>query len=404
MVAQARALTAFRSRDFRLLWSGQTVSMIGDAAFVVALGWRAFSLSGSGALGLVLTLQAVGMLATLLVGGALADRVSRRALMVASDIARAALVAGLAGAEALGDPSTALLGGLALAMGLASGFFMPAFGGIVPLVVEAPQLGSANALIGISRQLSLVVGPALAGILFDPVGPAAVFALDAVSFLVSAALVLAARPRAYEREESPAGPLRSIGEGIRYVASERWLWVTIALFSLFLMVVIAPVQVLMPEIVDEHFDRGVRAYGLFFSAQGLGMICGALLFAHLDPHRRRGVLSYLLWTANAVLVLCVVLSPWFTVALGLAVLRGACLGFGIATWDTMLMQLVPEGLLARVISVDYFGSLGLMPLGLAFAAAAGSVADPRLVIGVGAAATAVLFAAMLPARWLRAVD
>src|SRR3989304_1594591 len=162
MAIRLPVLPAFGSRDFRLLWSGQTVSVIGDAAFFVALGWTTFKLEGSGALGVVLMLQAVGMLATLLVGGALADRYPRRALMIASDLVRGVLVGVLAVLDFGGGLSIELLATIALLQGVAGGFFMPAFGGIVPLVVEQPQLASANALIGISRQVSLIVGSALA--------------------------------------------------------------------------------------------------------------------------------------------------------------------------------------------------------------------------------------------------
>lgn len=400
---RARALVAFQSRDFRLLWSGQTVSMVGDAAFLVAIGWLTYSLSGSGALGVVLMLQAVGLILTLLAGGALADRFSRRKLMVVSDLARAGVVGGLVVIQATGNATVPVLGAVALVMGLAGGFFMPAFGGIVPLVVEQEHLSSANALIGVSRQLSLVVGPALAGVLYDPIGPAAVFGLDAASYLFAAALVWRARPRPYEREERQ-GALREVAAGIRYVASVPWLWVTIALFSIFLMVVIAPVQVLLPELVAEHFDRGVGAYGLVFAAQGVGMVLGALAFAHLAPTRHRGVLSYALWTVTAAGIVLFVLSPWFGLALAIAVARGVALGFGIAVWETMLMALVPEGLLSRVISVDYLGSIGLMPIGLVAAAAASELASPEALLVAGAGASTLMFAACLPARWLRAVQ
>src|SRR5207237_2034074 len=96
--SRARVLRAFQSRDFRLLWTGQAISLLGDAAFVVALGWRTFTLTGSArSLGLVLTFQGVGVLTTVLVGGALADRYDRRTLMLVSDFARFAVIAGLAG-------------------------------------------------------------------------------------------------------------------------------------------------------------------------------------------------------------------------------------------------------------------------------------------------------------------
>src|SRR5712692_5289865 len=132
-----RALSAFASRDFRLLWGGQAVSFIGDAAFLVAIGWRVTTMTGSaGSLGFVLALNSAAILATLLWGGVLADRHSRRLLMIGSDLARAALVAALAVIDGTGHLAMSNVLALAVLIGLADGFFYPAFGGIVPLVVE----------------------------------------------------------------------------------------------------------------------------------------------------------------------------------------------------------------------------------------------------------------------------
>lgn len=402
-LVRGRAFLAFRSRDFRLLWSGQTVSMIGDTALFVAAGWKAFTLGGAQAVSVVLTLQAVGLLATLLLGGALADRYSRRALMVASDVLRCALVSVLVVLDATGALTTGRMAAVALGVGLAAGFFMPAFGGLVPLVVEQPQLASANALIGTSRQASLVVGPALAGLLYDEVGSAVVFALDAASFLVSMALVLLARPRVVEREPGE-GPIREIAAGLRYVASVPWLWITIGLFSVFLMVAIAPYQVLMPRLIADHFGRGVGAYGVLMTCQGAGMIVGTLAFGQWSPRRRRGYLAYAGWIGAAAFLAGVALAPWYELAAAFAGVRGACLGFGIALWGTMLMELVPDRLLSRVISVDYFGSLGLMPLGLVLAGGAASLASSQLLLTGGAALSTALFALALLHPRIRGVD
>jgi MFS family permease len=138
-------LVAFTSRDFRLLWSGQTVSFVGDAAFIVALGWRVTDLTGkASSLGFVLALESLAMLTTLLWGGVLADRHSRRLLMIGSDVARAAVIAAFCVLEATGHMSLTVILVLAALFGLADGFFQPAFQGIVPLVVETPMLPSAN--------------------------------------------------------------------------------------------------------------------------------------------------------------------------------------------------------------------------------------------------------------------
>src|SRR5262249_23535851 len=142
---------AFRHRDFRLLWTGQVVSAIGDAAFYTALGWRAFTLVGSQQLGIVFVCNGIGLLTTLLIGGALADRLPRRTMMIASDLARCGVIVSLALIDAGGGLTFPILAGLAFLAGLGDGFFFPAFGGIVPLVVESENLPSANSLIGVSR-------------------------------------------------------------------------------------------------------------------------------------------------------------------------------------------------------------------------------------------------------------
>ena len=402
-LTRARVLQAFRSRDFRLLWLGQAVSLVGDAAFLTALGWRTFTLVGAGRLGIVLVCQASALLATLLIGGALADRTSRRAMMIASDLARFGAVGALAAVDASGHLSFTWIIVLATLMGLGDGLFFPAFGGVVPSLVEPAHIPSANSLIGVARWGSLLLGPMVAAFLYHAAGSATVFSADAASFLVSAGLVALTRPRPGERQEK-VGAVREIREGVRYVAGVPWLWVTIALFAVVLMLQFAPQQVLLPKLVSEHWGRGVGAYGFLTSMLGLGTVIGTLLFGHLQPRRRRGVLSYRLWLVNSLAIAGLVLSPWYELAGVLAVVRGACIGFSVAVWETMLMELVPERLLSRVVSLDYLGSFGLMPVGLAFSAGIAGLAAPGTIIAAGALVSAVLFALTLTRPWLGAVD
>ena len=396
-------LAAFRSRDFRLVWSAQAISLVGDAAFVTALGWRTFTLAGSGKLGLVLACQALAMLTTVLIGGALADRTERRMMMIASDLARFAAVGALAAVDASGHLTFPILLVLAILMGLGDGFFYPAFGGIVPLLVEPSAIPSANALIGVARWTSVLIGPSLAALVYGGAGSATVFALDAASFLCSAALLRLARPRPLEPAPSE-GTLREILAGVRYVSRIPWLWVTICLFAVVLMLQFAPQQVLMPKLVSHHFHRGVGAYGLLVSLIGVGTVTGTLLFGQLQPRRRRGLISYSLWLVNSLCIAGLVLSPWYELAGLLAVVRGTCIGFSIAVWETMLMELVPEQMLSRVVSLDFFGSFGLMPLGLALSAAVAGTAAPGTIIAGGALVSAFLITAALTRPWLRAVD
>jgi MFS family permease len=400
----ARVLRAFRSRDFRLLWTGQAISLLGDAAFVVALGWRTFTLTGSArSLGFVLTLQGVGLLSTVLVGGALADRYDRRTLMLVSDAARFAVIGALAAVDATGHLGIGSLAAIAFVEGLATGFFTPALGGLIPLVVEEPGLGSANALIGMARQGSYLIGPSVASLLYGFAGATVVFGFNAVSYLVSFAFVYATRPRVAERGAAE-GTLREIGAGIRYVAGIPWLWLTISLFAFVLMFQWAPIQVLTPKLVREHFHLGVGAYGLVFSLIGAGMIIGSVLVGQLNPRRRRGLISYLIWMLNSVLVIVFALSPWYPLAVVAAFLRGICIGFGVTVWETMLMQLVPQHMLSRVVSLDWFGSLGLTPFGLLLVGAISGLAAPGTIIALGACISIVIVGSGLLSRQIRTID
>ena len=400
---RGRAFQALRHRDFRLLFSGQAVSLVGDAAFLTALGWKTFTIAGAGKIGLVLSVQGAGLLTTLLIGGALADRYERRRMMILSDVWRFVAVGTLAVLDAtghLGLGSLVVLAGLA---GLGDGLFYPAVGGIIPLVVDRAHLPSANSLMGVARWGGFVVGPALAGFLYHGAGSAWVFAIDALSFLVSGALMLLARPRAVEVEPS-VGTVREIREGATYVSRIPWLWVTITLFAVILMLQLAPQQVLLPKLVKDHFGRGVGAYAALSAMVGVGTVCGTLLFGHLQPRRRRGVISYWLWLINSLAIAGMALSPWYALAGGLALTRGICIGFGVAVWETMLQEIVPARLLGRVISLDFFGSFGLMPIGLALWGAIAGVAPPGPMIAAGALVSAGMITVVLTRPWLRAVE
>jgi MFS family permease len=400
-LAGVRTLQAFRSRDFRLVWSGQTVSLIGNAAFLVAVGWKTLEITGSaGSLGIVLAAEGLAMLATLLIGGALADRYERRRLMIVSDLARLAVVGTLCVVDASGNLTFPLLIAFAVGVGLGDGFFHPAFGGIVPLVVEKPNLASANAMIGISRQMSFMIGPALAAGLYGLTGSATVFAFDAATFAVSLWLLWLARPRAIDPEPGE-GTFKEIVAGARYVASVPWLWITIALAAVVLMLVMAPLQALMPQLIKDNFDRGVGSYGLIFTFQAAGMVLGTIIFGQTNPRRHRVVLTYVAWAVNDVCTILFALSHMYEVAVALVFVRGALIAYGIAIWETVLMELVPENRLSRVISLDFFGSLGLTPVGYALAAVLAGVFAPASIIVAGASIAMVLWLAPLTLRSVR---
>jgi predicted MFS family arabinose efflux permease len=254
-----------------------------------------------------------------------------------------------------------------------------------------------------ARQASLLIGPTFAGLMYGFAGSTVVFGFNALSYLISFGFVFATRPRTAERAES-VGTLREIWAGIRYVTEIPWLWVTITLFAFVLMFQWAPIQVLTPKLVRNHFHLGVGAYGVIFSMLGAGMIIGAITFAQMNPRRRRGLISYLIWMVNSLLVVAFALSPWYSVALVVSFLRGICIGYGVAVWETMLMELVPQHMLSRVVSLDWFGAFGLTPFGLLAAGAVSNYFAPGPIIAGGAVISMCLVGAGLLSRQIREID
>jgi MFS family permease len=390
-------VAAFGSRDFRLLWGGQTVSFVGDAAFIVALGWRVTDLTGkASSLGFVLALESLAMLTTLLWGGVLADRWSRRLLMISSDLARAVVIAAFAALDATGHLSLDAILVLALLFGFGDGFFQPAFSGIVPLVVEQPLLPSANSWLGIARNGSAIVGPAIAAALYGTLGPTVVWAIDAASFVVSAVALWLARPRVSAAAE-PLGVRRELAAGFRYVMSVPWIWTGIGAATVILMIAMAPYTALLPRVVQHHYHRGVGSYGLLFSAMAAGMVVGSLGWAKWHPRRGRVVVCFASFGLNDIGIAVVALSPWYPLAVAAAAWRGVWIGVGIAAWTTLVTELVPERLLSRVFSFDYFGSMGLTPVGFALAGAAAAVVAPTAILAVGGAVGSALW--FVPLTW-----
>jgi MFS family permease len=401
-VPRQGTFVAFSSRDFRLIWGGQTVSFVGDAAFIVALGWRVTDLTGkASSLGFVLALESLAMLLTLLWGGVLADRYSRRLLMIGSDVARACVIAAFFGLEATGHVNLQVILVLATLFGLADGFFQPAFSGIVPLVVEQPMLPSANSWLGVARNGAAIVGPGIAAALYHTSGPSVVWAIEAASFLVSAAALWLARPRVFEPGPT-LGMRRELGEGVRYVLSEPWMWTGIAAATVILMVAMAPFTALLPRVVQVHYHRGVGAYGAIFSAMAAGMVAGSLVWAKWHPARHRVIVCFAAFGINDIGIVVLALSPWYGLALAAAAWRGLWIGIGGSAWMTLMSELVPERLLSRASSIDFFGSIGLTPVGFVLAGVVATLVAPTTVLAVGGAVGALLWFAPLTWRRVRA--
>jgi MFS family permease len=343
------------------------------------------------------------MLGTTLLAGALADRTDRKYVLISADAMRGIALAGLALTDATGHLSVALLVVVAIGLGVGEGFFNPSFGAMVPLVASSSGIASANSLIGFARQGSAVVGPAIAGILYENFTSSAVFAIDAVSYALAIALLVRI-PAVRTRISTSGTTLRDIRDGLRYVSGVPWLWVTFALFASTGLLRFAPQQVLLPQLIEQQFQLGVGSYALLVTFIGLGLTLGILAFGQLTPRRRRGPILYLTSASASLFFAGVAVSPVFTVAVALATLHGIAFGFAIGLRETVVMELVPGHVLSRVISVNYLSAFGLLPLGMLIVGIAAAYVPPGAILAAGAVGTAALFIAFLPRDFIKMLD
>ena len=360
-----------RLRDFRNVFLAQTVSTFGDGITPVALTFAVLHLTGSGTdLGLVLAAQSLPLMALALVGGVRADRLPRGAVMVGSDLIRAAVQ--LMGAYLLLTGSARIwqLAVLAAIHGSAEAFFRPAAGALLPQIVPLARLRQANALMGMSDNFGWMVGPAMAGTLVALIGAGGAIAVDGVTFLVSAAFLATLRvPAVRQAGARAAGFLSEFRRGWREVRSRRWLWVMLLRVALVLCIVIAPFQVLGPLGLQEmgySTDGAAAAWGWIQAAFSAGMIGGALIAMRYRPHRPMVTVA-LAGATSVVSPLTLALGGGAGALIATHALRGVAVGVLVTVWNTALQMEVEDEALGRVVAWDWMASLSLWPVGLAVA-------------------------------------
>jgi MFS family permease len=355
---------ALAERPFRLLWLGQTTSAIGDVMVPVALAFAVFQIGGGGTeLGLVLASLAVGRMAFILVGGVWADRLPRRLVMLTCDAIRAAVDAFIAVALLTGAMEVWMFVVTSFLFGAAEAFFLPAATGLVPQTISAGRLQQANALLALSRSTVQVVGPALSAVIVAASEPGWVFAIDALSFVASAAFLAVLPVAAAQR--APRKPfLSDLSEGARATWSFGWMraaltLTAIAILGMGIFLVLGPV-------LSKRDLNGATSWGLILSAGAIGGIVGGIVALRLRPQRPL-VGAFSAWSLSALPALAFV-PPLPTVVIAIAYgVYQAGIAFGNNMFETVMQREVPRELLSRVDSFTWLVALGLLPLGQALA-------------------------------------
>lgn len=295
--ARGRLLAPLIQRDYRRLLAGLSVSLLGDGLFLVALAWQVYTLKGTpSALGAVGIAMTVPTIACLLLGGAISDRYDRRRVMICADAVRGVSTATLATLALCGSLSFGELLALAVVQGAASAFFDPASDAIVPELLEGEMLAQANALDQLVRPLALrLIGPALGGLVVALLGSGGAFACDAASFAISGITVATLAPgrRGAARESALGG---EIVDGLRFVAGEPWLWVTLAGAAIAYLLFMGPVEVLLPYIVKVQLHQHAGSLGLVYAAGGAGSLVCAVAVGGRGLPRRPVRFIYVTWT------------------------------------------------------------------------------------------------------------
>lgn len=384
MTSLPRALSPLRHRQYRLLVASMAFSLLAAGLWAVALVWQVVALGGGpAALSLVTALGAGGMLATTLLGGALADRIPQRRILLVTELVQGTAMVVVAALSLTGSVQLWHLAAMSLVSGLAMGLYYPAYSALVPSLVPEAELLAVNGLEGMVRPvLQNAAGPAAAGFLVASLSPGAALAATAAASLLAAAC-LGGLPTTPVRRDLPAdgeqgtGLLADVREGFVYMVRTPWLFATLAFASLMLLVFIGPLEVLVPFAVKDA-GGGPTQHAYVLAAFGVGGAVGSLVVASLRLPRRYLTVMNLFWGLGCVplVVFGFESDLWLMIAAG--AVMGATFQAGMVIWGTLLQRRVPPALLGRVSSLDFFVSLSFMPLSMALA---GTVSE---VIGLTA--------------------
>ncbi|MFD1659201.1 MFS transporter [Streptomyces caeni] len=410
--AGPRLWTPARHRPFRLLWLGQSLSLLGDGFSVVAFSWITLSLTGSTlTLGYVLAFQAVPRALLTLVGGTLGDSWSTRTLMVASSWARATLMAAVGITGLTGHLTVWMLCAAAAAFGAVDAFFQPARVSILPSVVDEDLLTPANALLGAGARTAAVVGPAIGGVAIAMTRAPVAFLVDAVCFALCGWCVAsirtrpeasrrkASRPAAEKTRDQPSLGAR-IREGVTFTWRDPRLRTVVALDTAVNFCYAGPFTVGFAALADDVLRGGSATLGVLNGALAGGAVLGTLAGGALGGRPRVGLLVAALagWLGAGMAVLGLLHSTPAVVATVLVM--GFGIGFQGVFGLSWIQRNIPNDVLTRVVSVDMVLGYAAAPLSLIMCGALARI-DALALFGTVAAVLALTGLAVLGSRAVR---
>jgi hypothetical protein len=389
-------------RRVRHVLVGLVASGAADTFLPVTLSFAVLQTTGSaGKLGLVLAGQSAVALLLTLAGGLAGDRFPRGRILIVSLAARAAVAAVLAVTLMTRTAPFGLLCALAAVYGCADGFFGPASSALLPEVVSCDQLAAANAVVGGSASSVRVAAPVIAGIVVAALGAAAAFTIQAAVLAIAVGCLASARlPARSTAPAAPAGPLSQLKAGWAEFARLRWLWLLTGQWTVFSLIILAPVAVLGPAIAVRSLG-GAPAWGLINSCLSLGAVAGQVIGGRIRPPQRPALLIAGLVPGMTGEALVLGLgAPLAAVALATTV-SGMAIGLQSVIFPTAMQTSIPPGVLARVTSIDLLASEAGQPIGYALAGPVGAAVGPHTFLAasaIGMFTASSAFALLRPLR------
>jgi len=389
----ARSLAPLRHRSFRFLVAGQFASNLGDACYAVALPWYVLADHGGPLLlGMVLAAYGVPRTAALVFGGHASDRWRPWTVMMGSDVVRAICTAALAAAAALGPARTVILVPIAVALGAGEGLFLPGSFAIVPALLPDADLQAGNALTSGGTQLATLAGPALGGALVALAGPAPAFAIDAASFVVSAATLAGIRSA-----QAPAPALAPVpaGEPGAPAPTLRRLLRSQRVLQIMLLVTVAANLgsggvdgIAIPSLAHGPLHASAAGYGALIAAFAAGALLGTVAAGQARRARRPAIVGSAAFLVEA-LFLAVVPYLGGVVLVGTALaVTGVMSGFGNVVMITVFQRWAPPDLLGRLTGLLLLASFGVFPVSVALGAVVVHDLGPAPFFPIAAAALA----------------
>lgn len=403
-----RALKPLATRDYRLLFAAVGIEVFGTGMWTIVMVFQVLALDDSPlALSAVATGLSVGLFAFSILGGVVADRFSKRRIIITVQGCTAAVMAVVAVLSLSGRIELWHVGVASFAMGAGSAFFYPAYSAYLPQVLPPEQLLAANGLEGALRPaMGSGLGPALGGVVVGAFFPAIGTVIVAASYTIAFAITLFLSQRDETTEPSQPDDRTNVwGDlkaGIRYVAGTRWLLWTLIFGSSLALIIQGPIEVLLPFLTRDRFEDAEATFGILLAAFGIGGAVGSLVVSSLTLPRRYLTFMIACWGGGTLPLVLIGVADNLLLMLTALFIVGAATGAGVVIWGTLLQRLVPLDMIGRVASLDFFVSIAFMPISIAVAGPLSLVVPiPTLFIVAGLVPPILAAVALMAGRMRR---